>query len=224
MGDRAERAGADGGELSRADVLLKGARTGAVVLGLGSIGAYAARAMALPSTLPPGDLNVLNYLLPFEYLEFKLYLRILSERNDKGEDMPLNEEQRGFFEELMSQEEEHVAALQAMVAELGGKPIERGNYAYAFRELPTAFFLANEIEGYAVGAFNYAIPKLKSKKARELAATIVQVDARHAAIMRQESKEEPAPFAFDTGVNEQGSVIEIEKFTGPSIYQEQGIE
>jgi len=210
--------------LSRSDVLRKGALAGGAVLGLGTIGAYASKALALPSTIPPGDLNILNYLLPFEYLEFKLYQRILSERNDHGEKMPLTKEQRSLFEELLGQEEEHVAALQKMVVELGGKPAPRGKYSYAFRELPTAFFLANEIEGYAVGALNYQIPKLESKKAAELLATIAQVDARHTAIMRQESREEPAPFAFDNGVNEQGSVIEIEKFTGPSIYFEQGIE
>ncbi len=212
------------GELSRGELLRKGVAGAGLVVGLAALGPYAARAVALPSTLAPGDLNILNYLLPFEHLQFKLYHRILSERNDKGEKMPLNEEQRSLFEELIAQEEEHVGALQTMVGELGGEPIERGDYGYAFRELPTAFFLANEIEGYAVGAYNYVIPKLKSKKAQELACTIVQVDARHAAILRQESKEEPAPFAFDYGVNEQGSVIEIEKFTGPSIYYEQGIE
>jgi hypothetical protein len=205
-------------------MLRKGALAGGVLVGLGALGPYASRVLALPSTLAPGDLNILNYLLPFEYLQFKLYHRILSERNDKGEKMPLTKGQRSLFEELLGQEEEHVGALQKMVAELGGKPIKRGDYGYAFRELSTAYFLAGEIEGYAVGAFNYVIPKLKSKKAAELAATIVQVDARHTAIMRQEAREEPAPFAFDTGVNEQGSVIEIEKFTGPSIYFEQGIE
>jgi len=221
MGDGGTK---EAGGLSRSEMLRKGALAGGAIVGLGVLGPYASRALALPSTIPPGDLNILNYLLPFEYLEFKLYLRILSERNDYGEKMPLTKEQRALFEELLGHEEEHVSALKKLVTEMGGKPAPRGKYAYAFRELPTAYFLANEIEGYAVGAFNYQIPKLKSKKAAELVAAIAQVDARHTAIMRQESREEPAPFAFDTGVNEQGSVIEIEKFTGPAIYQEQGIE
>ena len=212
------------GELSRGELLRKGAAGAGLVVGLAALGPYAARAMARPSALAPGDLNILNYLLPFEYLQLSLYQRILSERSYKDTNVPLNEGQRELFEELLAQEKEHVAALRAMVEELGGKPIKPGDYAFAFVELETAFFLANEIEGYAVGAYNYVIPKLKSKKAQELACTIVQVDARHTAILRQESKEEPVPFAFDYGVNEQGSVIEIEKFTGPSIYQEQGIE
>jgi hypothetical protein len=212
------------GELSRGELLRKGAAGAGLVVGLAALGPYAARAMALPSTLAPGDVNILNYLLPFEYLQLSIYQRILSERSYKDTNVPLNEGQRELFEELLAQEKEHVAALRAMVEELGGKPIKPGDYAFAFVYLETAFFLANQVEGYAVGAYNYVIPKLKSKKAQELACTIVQVDARHAAILRQESKEEPAPFAFDYGVNEQGSVIEIEKFTGPSIYQEQGIE
>ena len=223
MSGETERIGKMTGELSRGDVLRKGALAGGVVLGLGAIESYAGKAEALSSTIKGGDVRILNYLLPFKYLQFSLYHRILSEVTYKGGKLPLTGEQRALTEGLFDVERQHDAAMRSMVEELGGKPIKRGNYAFSFIVPETAFFLANQIEGYAVAAFNYVIPRLKSKKAQELTASIAQTDARHAATMLLESREKPAPSAFDYGVSEQASIIEIEKFTGPVIYKEQGI-
>jgi hypothetical protein len=66
-----------------------------------------------------------------------------------------------------------------------------------------------------VGAFNGAIPLLKSPVAQKLAASIVQVDARHAAAFGLKREEEPAPEAFDPVRTEYLALSSVVRFTGP---------
>jgi rubrerythrin len=201
----------DGGELSRGDVLLKGALAAGALYGLGAVTPYVRGALAASGG---GDVDILNYLLPFEYLQASLYNRGNSEVNDRGEKMPLKSKEKELVERLLNEEGEHVAAMKAMIEKLGGKPVKKGSYAFAFTEFGTLLFLAGELESTAVGAYNGAIASLKSKEARELAFSIVQVEGRHAATVAVALKEEPAPNPFDHAVPEDDSQYHVEQFTG----------
>jgi rubrerythrin len=197
--------------LSRGDVLLKGALAAGALYGLNAVSPFVHRVLAAE---PKNDVEVLNYLLPFEYLQVSLYNRVLTEVNDKGEKMPLKSKQKAMIEELFDQEAEHVAALTEMIEKAGGKPVKKGNYAFAFRIFEEVLTISASIEGTTVGAFNGAIALLKSPQARELSYSMLQVDARHAASALSGLGEAPAPYSFDHCVPEQDSILHMVPYTG----------
>lgn len=198
-------------ELSRGDVLLKGALALGALYGAGAVSPYVRRALAADAK---GDVGVLNFLLPFEYLLVSLYNRGNSGENYAGERLNLKGEEKELAELLVTEEGQHVAALRDMIEKLGGKPVDKGNYGFAYREYAVWLELASTIETSTIGAYNGAIPSLKSEQARELACSIVQVEGRHAAAVRMPNKEEPAPEAFDVGLLEDTAIDSVLQFTG----------
>ena len=200
------------GELSRGDLILKGALATGALYGLAAVGPFIRRSLAADSG--GGDVDLLNFFLSFEYLQVSLYNRGISEKNSKGEPMKLEPEVREFIETLLAEEGEHVEALKKMVEELGGKPAEKGEYAFSYYEIDFFFQVASELETFTIQAYNGAVPSLKSKRAKELAGSIVQVEGRHAAAVRVRINEEPAPEAFDKGDSEVNLINAVLKFTG----------
>jgi rubrerythrin len=197
--------------LTRNEVMVKGALAAGTLYGLNAVSPYVRKAFAASGG---NDVDVLNFLLPFEYLQSSLYNRGESEINDKGEKMSLEAAEKTLLTTMLSEEGEHVSALREMIEGLGGKPVEKAEYAFAFRELETFYLIAAELEGYAIGAYNGAIPSLKSSEARDLAYSIVQVEGRHAAAMRIQLEEDPALEAFDLGESEDNSINAVGRFTG----------
>lgn len=201
----------DHAELSRGDVLLKGALAAGALYGLGAIGPYVRRAVAANAK---SDVDVLNFLLPFEYIQVSLYNRGNSGANYRGEKLNLKGQQKELVDTLYREEGEHVAAVRGLIEKLGGKPVEKKTYSFAYREYLTLLSLAASLEASAIGAYNGAIPSLESDEARELAFSIVQVEGRHAATVRIPNKEEPAPEAFDVGYLKDSAIDSLVPFTG----------
>jgi rubrerythrin len=198
-------------DLSRGEVFLKAAIAAFGIYGLGAVGPYVRAALAADAG---GDVHILNFLLPFEYLQVSLYNRGNSETNTTGGKMALKPREKELTETFLAEEGEHVKALRDMIVHLGGKPVKKGNYAFAYRVFTQFLELAGKLETAAIGAYNGAIPSLKSKEARELAFSIVQVEARHAATARIGIREDPAPEPFDKGESEQNSINAVLPFTG----------
>jgi rubrerythrin len=198
-------------ELSRGDVFLKAAIAAFGLYGIGAVGPYVRRALAADGG---GDVHILNFLLPFEYLQASLYNRGNSETNTRGGKMRLKAKEKELTETFLAEEGEHVNALKEMIERLGGKPVAKGNYAFAYRVFSQFLELAGVLEKAAIGAYNGAIPAIESQEARKLAYSIVQVEARHAATVRIGIKEDPAPEPFDPGESEQNSINAVLPFTG----------
>ncbi|MET0557991.1 MAG: ferritin-like domain-containing protein [Solirubrobacterales bacterium] len=201
--------------LSRSDLLLKGALAVGVLYGLSAVAPYVSRALAAEDA---DDVEVLNFLLSFEYLQVSLYNRASTETNDKGEALPLKGKERELVTLLLAQEAQHVKALQEVIEDMGGKPAKKGNYAFAFRIFEQFLTIANTIESVSVGAYNGAITRIESDKARNLTYSIVQVDARHAATVSIGVRENPAPEPFDLGLLEETAINHVVQFTG--VYPE----
>jgi rubrerythrin len=200
------------GELSRGDVLIKGSLAAGALYGLGAIGPYVLRALAASGS----ELETLNFLLWFEYMQATLYGRGNSEVNDKGEKLPLKSGEKELVELLLAQERQHIAAMRKLIERMGGKPKkeDQGEFAFAFRFQETLWVLAGEVETAAIGTYNGAIPLLKSKEARELASSIVQVEGRHAAMVASPLQLNPAPEAFNLGLDQESAIGVTEQFTG----------
>jgi rubrerythrin len=140
-----------------------------------------------------GDVDVLNYALTLEFLETEFYTQ--AAKRVKG----LSKYERDLTKELRDNEAAHVDALTATIKDLGGKPVAKPTFAFggAFGSRMAYLKTANVLEDTGVSAYNGAAPMIKSVDVLAAAGGIVQVEARHAALIRLVRNRAPAPRAFD---------------------------
>jgi hypothetical protein len=140
-----------------------------------------------------GDASILNFALTLEYLEADFYTK--AAKQVKG----LSSYEKKLTAELRDNELAHVDALTATIKDLGGKPVAKPKFAYgkAFASRAAYLKLANTLEDTGVSAYNGAAGSIKSVDVLAAAGSIVQIEARHAALIRLVRGKEPAPVAFD---------------------------
>ena len=140
-----------------------------------------------------GDVDILNYALTLEYLESEFYT--LGVKQVKG----LSSDELKLAKEIRDNEDAHVDALAATVKKLGGKAVAKPTFDFGGAFAGRAVFLktANVLEDAGVSAYNGAGPLVKSVDVLAAAGSIVQVEARHAALIRLARNKPPAPLAFD---------------------------
>lgn len=140
-----------------------------------------------------GDVDILNYALTLEYLEATFYTDGLKQVSG------LSAGQKKLAKEIRDNEDAHVDALIATVKKLGGKPAAKPKFDFGGAFGSAAAFLktANVLEDTGVSAYNGAAPLIESGEVLGAAGSIVQVEARHAALIRLERGKSPAPVAFD---------------------------
>ena len=140
-----------------------------------------------------GDVDILNYALTLEFLETEFYTQ--AAKNVKG----LSKYESDLTKELRDNEAEHVDALTATIKDLGGKPVAKPTFAFggAFGSRTAYLKTANVLEDTGVSAYNGAATQIESVDVLAAAGGIVQVEARHAALIRLARNRPPAPLAFD---------------------------
>lgn len=140
-----------------------------------------------------GDVDILNFALTLEYLEADFYTK--AAKQVKG----LSSYENKLTAELRDNELAHVDALTATIKDLGGKPAAKPKFAYgnAFAARASYLKLANTLEDTGVSAYNGAGGSIKSVEVLAAAGSIVQIEARHAAMIRLVRGKAPAPVAFD---------------------------
>jgi serine-rich repeat adhesion-like glycoprotein len=193
---------ADSEDLSRSEVILKGALAAGAVYGALAVGPYVRRALAASGG---GDVAIVNFALTLEYLEAKFYEEAKRRVRADGELMSL-------IDLLAKDEQQHVEALAGTVKQLGGKPVAEPKFDFAYSGTSGFLKLAQTFEDTGVSAYNGAAPMIKSKEVLAAAGGIVQVEARHAAAIRLRNKEEPAPMAFDEPLDEKQVLKAVEPF------------
>jgi rubrerythrin len=193
---------ADSEDLSRSEVILKGALAAGAVYGALAVGPYVRRALAASGG---GDVAIVNFALTLEYLEAKFYEEAKRRVRADGELMSL-------IDLLAKDEQQHVEALAGTVKQLGGKPVAEPKFDFAYSGTSGFLKLAQTFEDTGVSAYNGAGPMIKSKEVLAAAGGIVQVEARHAAAIRLQNKEEPAPTAFDEPLDEKQVLKAVEPF------------
>ncbi|HEX7279881.1 MAG TPA: ferritin-like domain-containing protein [Solirubrobacterales bacterium] len=193
---------ADGEDLSRSEVILKGALAAGAAYGALAVGPYVRRALAASGG---GDVDIVNFALTLEYLEAKFYEEAKRRVRASGELMSL-------IDLLAKDEQQHVEALAGTVKQLGGKPVAEPKFDFAYNGTAGFLKLAQTFEDTGVSAYNGAGPMIKSKEVLAAAGGIVQVEARHAAAIRLQNKEEPAPMAFDEPLDEKQVLKAVEPF------------
>jgi rubrerythrin len=191
-----------GGDLSRSEVILKGALAAGAVYGLGMVTPFVRKALAMSEG---GDVGILNFALTLEYLESTFYDEAKTRAGAKGE-------LKSLISLLADDEKQHVEALTATIKQLGGKPVAEPKFDFAYDDTAGFLKLAQTFEDTGVSAYNGAAPSIKSKEVLAAAGGIVQVEARHAAAIRLQNGEEPAPEAFDSPLDEAQVLNAVEPF------------
>ncbi len=192
----------DSADLSRSEVILKGALAAGAVYGVGMVGPFVKRALAMSEG---GDVGILNFALTLEYLESTFYEEAKKRVKPSGE-------LKKLVDLLAEDEEQHVEALTATIKQLGGKPVAEPKFDFAYDDTAGFLKLAQTFEDTGVSAYNGAAPSIKSKDVLGSAGAIVQVEARHAAAIRLQNKQEPAPDAFDPSLDEAQVLKAVEPF------------
>jgi rubrerythrin len=176
---------------TRAAFFRKAAIGGGAVLGSSAfIGMLPEVAAAKPSKKQ--DLKILNYALTLEYLEAAFY----QEAIDGG---ALSGDFLAIARLIADHEATHVTALRQTIKSLKGTPVGKpafdfkGTTADPAKFIQTAFVLENT----GVRAYLGQAGRLKSKALLSAAASIVTVEARHAAAVAVLLDQTP----YDVGVN-----------------------
>jgi rubrerythrin len=135
------------------------------------------------------DLRALNLILMVEFTENAFYAEALDRNRLKGE-------LRDYARSVAAQEKEHLDFVRSA---LGGRAEDEPGFEFGDTTGdPDAFAAAaGDLEDLAVAAYNGQGTNV-SPKTLAAAATIVSVEARHAAWIRSIVGEPPAPDATDT--------------------------
>ncbi|HUC07909.1 MAG TPA: ferritin-like domain-containing protein [Solirubrobacterales bacterium] len=192
----------DSEDISRSEVILKGALAAGAVYGALAVGPFVGRALAMTES---GDVGILNFALTLEYLEAAFYKEAKSRAKASGD-------LKSLIDLVGRDEEEHVGALTETIKKLGGKPVAEPKFDFPYSGTAGFLKLAQTFEDTGVSAYNGAAPQIKSKEVLEAAGSIVQVEARHAAAIRLQNSEEPAPMAFDEPLEEKEVLKAVEPF------------
>jgi len=172
---------------SRASFLKKAVFAGGGIAVAGvTIGGLPKLSFAAPG--PTQDAEILNFALLLEYLESEFYVQAVAGGALSGETLT-------FARVVRAHELTHVAFLKKA---LGSKAIKKPTFDFKGTTENMAKFQATAIvlEDTGVSAYNGQGPRL-TKKTLAAAGSIVSVEARHAAWIRNIANKNPAPVAFD---------------------------
>jgi rubrerythrin len=164
--------------INRQAFILRGAVAAGAVYGAGAVTPFVREALAQDMS---GDVDILNFALTLEYLESTFYKEALKKTSG------LSGDAKKLAETISENENEHVVALTKAVKGLGGKPaaVPKVDFGNAFASQKSFLKLAQTFEDTGVSAYNGAAPQIQSKEVLAAAGSIVQVEARHAAAIRQ---------------------------------------
>ncbi|MEX2252741.1 MAG: ferritin-like domain-containing protein [Thermoleophilaceae bacterium] len=180
--------------ITREAFIVRGALAAGAAYGLAAIGPYVHGALAQTGA---ADADVARFALTLELLESEYYEQALKRTPGLGGDT------RAVAKEIGDNEREHVDTLQQLITQLGGNPARSLGVDFGDNLSSVAKFLrlAQTLEGTGVSAYNGAAPQIVSKEVLETAGEIVQVEARHAAVIRFIRDGEIASSAFDESLD-----------------------
>jgi rubrerythrin len=204
-GNRAGAQPVQGGPLSRKKFL---AGSAAALAG-GALMAVPGMAKAHTTPEPPTDIDVLNYALTLEHLEYAFYrdgLEKFGERELENarffDDLGryLRRRVRENFVRIRNHEKTHVETLESVIRDLGGTPVPEATYNFkttAFTSVAKFVSVAQFLENTGVSAYDGAIAHIEAAPLLTAGATIATVEARHASYLNLLNRDVPFPKAFD---------------------------
>ncbi len=155
---------------------------GAAVLGAAALAASNSGGLAFAADAPfKNDIDVLNYALTLEFFEAALYKTLLGLGKLQGRDLQ-------YVQLFGQQEQAHVDAVQSTIQKLGGTPVTKGSYNFgAAGPTDTREQVLNilaTVEQVGVSAYLGAAGYIQNKDILAAAASIMQVEGRHTALIK----------------------------------------
>lgn len=140
----------------------------------GSRGAQTVRAQDFAD-----DIEILNYALTLEHLEFAFYRDGLDTLGDDTFEADVLTE----LTAIRDHEGAHVDAIVETVTALGGEPVAEGTYDFGCEDAPGFLEVAMALENVGVAAYAGAAPMIADAEVLAAALGIHSVEARHAAYL-----------------------------------------
>ena len=143
------------------------------------------------------DLDVLNYALTLEHLEYAFYrdgIGNFTFGNDPfGQSIDTN------LAAIRDHEGAHVTALTDAITSMGGTPVAEATYDFGYGTEPVTFLAtAAALENTGVSAYDGAAQYIQTADLLPVAGGIVAVEARHASYLNLVNGTEPFPASFET--------------------------
>jgi ferritin-like protein len=140
----------------------------------------------------PDDIAILNFALTLEHLEARAYREAIASGKLTGKNL-------AYAQAYGAQEAEHVTLLTRAISQAGKTPVsEQATYNFpAFTDEKAVVGFLRLLEDTGVGAYNGAARYITDKGILAVAGGIVQVEARHAAILRRQAGLPPVPSAVE---------------------------
>jgi len=160
---------------------------GAALLSAAAISASPGRRVFAQAVPFNSDVDVLNYALTLEYFESELYKALLATGKLQGQDLQ-------YVTLFGQQEQQHVNAIIPLIQQLGGTPVQMGQYNFPNPSTRDALLdVLVTVEQVGMAAYEGASGYIQNKTLLVAAASIMQVEARHTAIIRHLRGLIPAP-------------------------------
>ena len=191
--------------MSRSAFLTRSALAAGAVYGVAAVSPFVAGSLAQGGG---GDADILNFALTLEYLEAAFYAQALKQTQGLSGDV------KKLATEIRDNENEHVDALKAAIKGAGAKPVKAPgvDFGRAFASEKSFLKLAQTLEDTGVSAYNGAGPAIESGEVLGAAGSIVQVEARHAGLIRLVRGVTPAPEAFDKALSTEEVLAAVKPF------------
>jgi len=134
------------------------------------------------------DIDILQFALTLEHLEANMYAGMLATNLLTGKE-------QAYFTSFGGHEAAHVKALTDTLTKLGANPVQaNAKYNFpAFDSREAILTFAKTAEDIGVGAYQGAAAAITNKAILAAAGSIVQVEARHAAIVNLLLGLDPVP-------------------------------
>ena len=187
----------------RSDVILKGALAAGAVYGALMVGPFVRKALAMTgaatSTSSTSPSPSSTWSRP-------------STRKRRTGPKPSGELKKLVDTARRRRETARRSARRRRSSSSGGKPVAEPKFNFEYNDTAGFLKLAQTFEDTGVSAYNGAAPDDQVERSAGAAGSIVQVEARHAAAIRLQNKEEPAPDAFDPPLAEAQVLKAVEPF------------
>ena len=191
--------------VTRQAFILRGMLAAGVAYGSAAAGPFVARALAQDAGT--SDQSIAQFALTLEVLESTFYREAVKKGKLSGEVLRA-------AREIRDNEAEHVDILKDLVEQLGGRPRTtlKLSFGDALTDEKRFLGLAQTFEDTGVSAYNGAAPQIQSPDVLEAAGQIVQIEARHAAVIRYLNDEDIAPAAFDRTLSEKQVLAAVDPY------------
>lgn len=154
------------------------------------------------------DVDILQFALTLEHLEARMYKEMLAKNILTGKE-------QSYLKSFGEHEAAHVKAISDTLTSLGATPVAaKDTYQFpAFNTREDILNFAKIAEDTGVGAYQGAAAAISNKQILAAAGSIVQVEARHAAIINLLLGLAPVPSAVTKSL----TIDQVNTVVGPIL-------